>query len=481
MRLTFLFLWLTVVSAFGQDLKIKLDSTAISVEEFQYAALIDSLFLNDVLKPNYKSTSEHAQPISNAQVDTETLKDRLETLNSKTPLSITYSPLLEQLINKYLKNRKTSFDVLMQRSLYYFPLFEQVLDKHKIPLEIKYLAIVESALRPKAKSHAGATGLWQFMYSTAKQQGLEVSSYVDERCDPLRSTNAAALYLKSLHSIFDNWELALAAYNAGPGNVTKAIRRSGGYTNYWNIRPFLPRETANYIPVFLATLYIFEYAEEHGFKPANPQISINETDTIRVQKTIHLEYIEDVLDIETEILTFLNPSYKLDIIPFRKERNYTLRLPAALVGKFVSNEKKIYDYAQQQYDLEEKPMPKFYKMNSKLRYQVRPGDYLGKIANKFNVSIRDIKIWNGMKTDFLNAGDRLLIYTKSLDYQPQPKASISVSSNESQRIHVVQRGESLWTIAQFLPGISVQNLQEWNDIKGGRLKVGTRLIISKSN
>ena len=289
MRLTFLFLWLTIVSALGQDLKIKLDSTAISVEEFQYAALIDSLFLNDILKSNYKNISEHTQPITNAQVDTETLKERLEILNSKTPLSITYSPILEQLINKYLKDRKTSFDILMQRSLYYFPLFEQVLDKQKIPLEIKYLAIVESALRPKAKSHAGATGLWQFMYSTAKQHGLEVSSYVDERCDPLRSTNAAALYLKSLHSIFDNWELALAAYNAGPGNVTKAIRRSGGYTNYWNIRPFLPRETANYIPVFLATLYIFEYAEEHGFKPDNPQISINETDTVRVQKTIHLK------------------------------------------------------------------------------------------------------------------------------------------------------------------------------------------------
>ena len=196
----------------------------------------------------------------------------------------------------------------MERSEYYFPMFEKELDNHNIPLEIKYLAIVESALKPRAKSRVGATGLWQFMFATGKQFGLNVSSYVDERSDPIKSTEAACKYLASLYRIYGDWDLALAAYNSGPGNVTKAIRRSGGYKNYWNIRRHLPRETAGYLPAFLATTYIFEYAEEHGFQPNKHEITYIETDTIRVKKMISLDQVAEVTGIKIEELQFLNPS-----------------------------------------------------------------------------------------------------------------------------------------------------------------------------
>ncbi len=203
---------------------------------------------------------------------TDTLKARLARMNEKTPFNITYNPSLESVIKSFLTRRRDLMQRMITSSQFYFPLFEQELDNQNIPLEIKYLAIVESALNPKARSRVGAKGLWQFMYSTGKMYGLDVSSYVDERHDPIMATKAASKYLAKLYEIFNDWDLALAAYNSGPGNVNKAIRRSGGYENYWNIRPFLPRETAGYLPAFLANMYIFEYAEEHGFKKSRPAL-----------------------------------------------------------------------------------------------------------------------------------------------------------------------------------------------------------------
>jgi len=204
----------------------------------------------------------------------------------------------------------------MGLSKFYFPMFEATLDKYDVPLEMKYLALVESALNPRAKSRAGATGLWQFMYSTGKMYDLDVSSYVDERMDPVASTEAAAQYLKRLYLMFNDWDLALAAYNSGPGNVSKAIRRSGGETNYWKLRRYLPRETAGYVPSFQAMLYMYEYAEEHGFEPQRPKATYYGTDTIRVKKKITLDQIAEVTQTEKEFIEFLNPSYKLGIVPF---------------------------------------------------------------------------------------------------------------------------------------------------------------------
>lgn len=445
---------------------------------------LSELYSSSLYDTIYKSirTLEY-DSIYYPELPTDTLKKRLKILNSKTPFNIEYNPSLESVIKGYLKNRKQSLERLLALSGYYFPMFERELDNYDIPLEVKYLAIVESALKPRAKSRVGATGLWQFMFATGKQFGLDVSSYVDERSDPIKSTEAASKYLASLYKIFGDWDLALAAYNSGPGNVTKAIRRSGGYTNYWNIRPYLPRETAGYLPAFLATMYIFEYAEEHGFHPQKTEFTYIETDTIHVKQMITLDQVSELTGIKMEELQFLNPSYKLDIIPFIEGKNYTLRLPREYIGGFVNNEEKIYAFVKSEFDKREKPLPQFLKTESQIRYKVRSGDYLGKIARRYGVRVSQLKRWNGLRNNNLRIGQRLTIYpTKPV--LPLSKAVAKTSStkpvnNGNTKIYKVKTGDSLWSIAQIFSGVSIQNIKDWNDISGTKLKPGMILVISK--
>lgn len=353
-----------------------------------------------------------------SELPTEVLKERLRKLNEKTPFNVEYNPVLEQVIKSFLKNRRSSLERLMSLSDYYFPMFEQEMSNQKIPLEIKYLAIIESALNPKARSRAGATGLWQFMYATGKSYGLEVNNYVDERSDPIRSTKAAAKYLNELYKIFGDWDLALAAYNSGPGNVTKAIRRSNGKTNYWNLRPYLPRETAGYVPAFLATLYIFEYAKEHGFKPQKRANHLFQTDTIRVKQAIPFKDIAEITGMDVQDIQFFNPSYQLDVVPYVEGRNYAVRLPISEIGKFVANEQAIYSYLNEQKSQREQVLPEVTKgdqyaggkSTKKTIYTVKKGDNLGKIASRHGVSINNLKRWNRMKSNKVRIGQRLTIY-----------------------------------------------------------------------
>ena len=353
-----------------------------------------------------------------SELPTEVLKERLRKLNEKTPFNVEYNPILEQVIKSFLKNRRSSLERLMSLSDYYFPMFEQEMSNQKIPLEMKYLAIIESALNPKARSRAGATGLWQFMYATGKSYGLEVNNYVDERSDPVRSTKAAAKYLNELYKIFGDWDLALAAYNSGPGNVTKAIRRSNGKTNYWNLRPYLPRETAGYVPAFLATLYIFEYAKEHGFKPQKRANHLFQTDTIRVKQAIPFKDIAEITGMDVQDIQFFNPSYQLDVVPYVEGRNYAVRLPISEIGKFVSNEQAIYNYLNEQKAQREQVLPEVTKgeqyaggkSTKKTLYTVKKGDNLGKIASRHGVTINNIKRWNRMKSNKVRVGQRLSIY-----------------------------------------------------------------------
>ena len=353
-----------------------------------------------------------------SELPTEVLKERLRKLNEKTPFNVEYNPVLEQVIKSFLKNRRSSLERLMSLSDYYFPMFEQEMSNQKIPLEMKYLAIIESALNPKARSRAGATGLWQFMYATGESYGLEVNNYVDERSDPVRSTKAAAKYLNELYKIFGDWDLTLAAYNSGPGNVTKAIRRSNGKTNYWNLRPYLPRETAGYVPAFLATLYIFEYAKEHGFKPQKRANHLFQTDTIRVKQAIPFKDIAEITGMDVQDIQFFNPSYQLDVVPYVEGRNYAVRLPISEIGKFVSNEQAIYNYLNEQKAQREQILPEVAKgeqyaggkSTKKTIYTVKKGDNLGKIASRHGVSINNLKRWNRMKSNKVRVGQRLSIY-----------------------------------------------------------------------
>ena len=469
---------------------------AIEVKPFSQehvaATLIDSLWLQEmyhsklydtvqfILKPNQIRVTELVE------LPTELLKERLAYLDSKTPFNVAYNPSLENNIKSYLKRRKSSYSVLMERARYYFPLFEEMLDKYDIPLEMKYLAIVESALKPRAKSHMAATGLWQFMYATGKQFDLNVSSYVDERSDPLKATEAACKYLGSLYRIFDDWDLALAAYNSGPGNVSKAIRRAGGSRNYWNIRHFLPRETAGYVPAFYATLYIMEYADEHGIVAKKNAPVYFEMDTVHIKQQITFQQIHETVGVSIKTLQFLNPQYKLDIIPVVKGRNYALTLPRKAMGKFVSNEAEIYAHAKAAEAKREKPLPKYFEMNSRTRYRVKNGDYLGKIATKFGVSVSKIKRWNGMRSNRLKVGQRLTIYPRNFTGTSKRKTKNKSIKKRIQKplptgpyqLYKVQSGDSLWLIAQKYEGISTQNIKEWNNIWSvKKLKPGLELKI----
>tara|TARA_B100000780_G_scaffold277557_1_gene248555 strand:- start:842 stop:2338 length:1497 start_codon:yes stop_codon:yes gene_type:complete len=493
----FLLLFILSTITFGQvksdSIIVAKDSTKQLQQEDLFTdkgiALIDSLVIEatfnsdfmDEIRQYYIPNTDTIN-ISQVDLDSVILKERLSKINETTPFHLAYNPALEKIIKSYLKHRTKYYPNFMARAAYYFPMIEKYLDQYDIPLEMKYLALVESALKPKAKSRVGATGLWQFMYPTGKQYKLKVSSYVDERQDPIKATIAACKYLNDLYRIFGDWDLALAAYNSGPGNVSKAIRRSGGYKNYWNIRPYLPRETAGYVPAFYATMYLFTYAQEHKLTGNTPEIHHFETDTIHIKRTVSFDQITEQTGIETGMLQFLNPEYKLDIVPYIKGRDYTIRLPKKQADIFLKSEKDLYVLADTDDAKREKPLPQYFEMDKRIRYRVRNGDYLGKIAYKYGVRVSDIKRWNGLKKNNLRIGQRLTIYPKRLRV---PKSSNSskakISSRGTPTIYIVKKGDSLWTIAQKFKKVSVKQIKEWNNIWSGKsIQPGKRLKIFKS-
>jgi len=421
------FIIIVFFTTIGYAITIEKDSTKESLErDYRYfknnlkshqtAKSIDSLWLSELYKSKFFDSTDYIIDIDSigfipdVDLPTEVLKERLAYLNSKTPFNIHYSPELEKLIKYHLQKRRKNLANINGRAEYYFPVFEEHLAKHNAPLELKYLAIIESALNPKATSRVGAKGLWQFMYQTGLQYGLKVSSYVDDRSNPIKSSEAASKYLTTLYNVFGDWDLALAAYNSGPGNVTKAIRRSGGKTNYWNLRPYLPRETANYVPAFYATLYIMEFAKEHNLQINKVQTNFFETDTVHVKRQITFEQINKMLDVDVELLQFLNPQYKLDIVPFIAGENNFITLPTATAARFVGNEEIIYAYAAEEEKKREKPLPQNTVANDRVRYKVRSGDSLGKIANKYGVNVNQIKRWNNLRGNLIKPGQYLTIY-----------------------------------------------------------------------
>lgn len=494
-KLSFVFLLLaqTLIAQSEKDsLIVTKDSVNIIQQEELFTdkdlRLIDSLIIEAQFNsPLMDDLSRYYMPnvdttdVTNIVIDSKVLKERLAVLDAQTPFHIAYNPALEKIIKSYLKNRSHYYPNFFARAAYYFPMIEKYLDQFDIPLEMKYLAVVESALKPRARSRVGATGMWQFMYATGKQYNLKISSYVDERQDPIKATIAACKYLNHLYTIFGDWDLALAAYNSGPGNVTKAIRRSGGYKNYWNIRPFLPRETAGYVPAFQATMYLFSYAEEHNLKGNLPLIRYFETDTIQIKRTVSFDQITEVTGIETELLQFLNPEYKIDIVPFVKERNYSIRLPKKFSSLFLKKESDLYAMAETDEAKREKPLPRYFEMDKRIRYQVKNGDYLGKIAYKYGVRVSDIKRWNGLKNNDIRIGQRLSIYPKTLRETKIATAENVKKTKEKYTIYTVQKGDSLWTIARKFPKVSAEQIKEWNNIWSAKsIKPGTKLKIYKS-
>jgi len=439
-------------------------------------------------------------------------------MDAKSPFNIEYNPGLENLIKSFLKNRKKSFERLMAISEYYFPMFEEALAKKNVPLEIKYLAVVESALNPKAVSRVGATGLWQFMYQTGKQYNLNIDSYVDERSDPLKASDAAAQYMSNMYRIFGDWDLVLASYNSGPGNVAKAIRRSGGQENYWNIRRNLPKETQGYVPAFLATMYIYEYHKEHGIVPNRAIIKHFATDTVAIKQQMSFKQIADLLDIPVAQIQLLNPSYKINVVPNYKDKMHFLRLPADKIAIFISNEDKIYAYVTHESSKRERPFQAYtsakdssrlastgntVKINRTKYHTVRRGDNLSGIAAKYDVSMSQIKKWNKLKTNKVPLGRKLKIVTFDSESiavkdKPQDKSTVlkeskviasasnevqskgDISPNSTPEYYIVQPGDNLGNIAKKF-SVSVTDLKEWNNMEDNNVMLDTKLKILKDS
>lgn len=484
-----------------------LDSIKKTFVKDDLAACVDSLWLKELTNLDiYSNLTEDIQTINidekvDYELPTDLLKARLQEMDEKSPFHIEYNQGLENIIKSFLKNRKRSFERLMAVSEFYFPLFEEAFDKQNVPLEIKYLAVVESALNPKAVSRVGATGLWQFMYQTGKQYGLKIDSYVDERSDPLKASEAAAQYMKNMYAIFGDWDLVLASYNSGPGNVAKAIRRSGGQQNYWNIRKNLPKETQGYLPAFLATMYIYEYHKEHGIKPERAPIKQFATDTVMIKRQMSFKQISELIDIPVAQLQILNPSYKLNVVPAYNDQTHFLRLPQDKMAVFTSNESKIYAYVDREANLRERPFQivrpivtqdsvnTFQRLaQAKVRYyRVKRGDNLSTIAHKYDVAVDDLKKWNNIKGNKVAYGKNLKINGVEADQKSTAVAKVEIDKKGIQKdslatptnsIYVVQKGDNLSNIAKKF-NVTVADIQDWNKLKTKSLQLGTSLQVVK--
>ena len=480
-----IFLWTLLGPLMAQEASVpkKVSIAKPSLEALAFAAVLDSILLASHVVPDPETSYSAQDSVAFFNPPKDSLLNRLALLDQKTILDSRYNPSLEGVIKLYLRSKRVLIQKMLHRSTYYFPLFERELDALSMPMEIKYLALVESALNPKARSRVGATGLWQFMYGTGKMMGLEVNNYIDERQDPLKSTQAAVKYLKKLHGMFGDWNLALAAYNSGPGNVRKAIRRAGGVKDFWAIRSFLPRETAGYVPALLTTMYLFEYAENHGFELPKIATASYATDTIHLKKAISFSQLSKALSLPEQTIEQLNPVYKLGIIPQIEGKPQALRLPSASTTLFIDQQDSIYAAVAAEMALLKKPFPVLQTVGAPLRYRVQSGDYLGKISQRYGLRVSDIKKWNRLSGNNLSVGQRLTLYPKKFPIGAPNSASAggqkstpkTPSIAADQKTYTVAAGDSLWRIAQKVKGVSVDDLKKWNDIWNNQLKPGTTL------
>lgn len=373
--------------------------------------ILERIFFDEALA--WLDTTECTSDTLITELPDSIYKQRLQAL--PFVIEVPYNEVVRRYILRYVKHSPRQLAALQRKAEYYFPIFEDILAKHDLPYELCYMPVIESALNPQARSHMGATGLWQFMPATGKKYGLEINSLVDERMDPIRSTEAACLFLKNLYAIFQDWNLVIAAYNCGPGNVNKAIHRAGGKRDFWSIYPYLPSETRGYLPIFIAASYAMNYAEAHGICPATP-LTTMASDTIVTTQRQHLKQIADNIDIPLAELRRLNPQYPRDIIPGGKA--YAICLPIEKAGLYIDKQDTILAYQAKELIhnrrdeielLHRTSVNGGYSINGVTYYKIKEGDTLGGIAKKFRVSVKQLKAWNGLKSDMIRAGKTLKI------------------------------------------------------------------------
>ncbi|MBQ7812256.1 MAG: LysM peptidoglycan-binding domain-containing protein [Bacteroidales bacterium] len=405
--------------------------------------------------------------------------ERLRQMNSF--ITLPYNSIVKNHIIKYSEKMPNTIGKILGLCDYYMPYFDEIFNKYDMPEELKAMAVIESAMNPLAVSRAGAKGMWQFMYSTAKIYGLHIDSFVDERLDPFKAAEAAAQYLQDSYAIFGDWNLAIASYNCGAGNVNRAIRRSGGSRAFWDIYPYLPRETRGYVPAFVGALYTMKFYKEHGIKPVAVELPAP-VDTFVITKKLHLKQVSELTGAPLDELKNLNPQYRHEIIP-GDSREYILRIPYRYTNAFIDNEDSLYRHKADIY-FNPVTLKKIQDGGDgeMITYRVKSGDYLGRIASRYGTTVAKIKRWNNLKSNNIRVGQRLIIYRGG--NAPVSASTSSSSSSNSQAavsggtVYVVKSGDALSTIAEKYK-VTVAQLKKWNNLTGNNIRVGQKLIVSQ--
>ena len=435
---------------------------------------------------------------------------RLADMNSF--ITLPFNETVRNYIILYSEKMPTKMSSMLALSQYYFPIFEEIFDRYGLPKELKYMAVIESAFNPVAVSRAGAKGMWQFMYNTAKMYGLTINSFVDERLDPVKSADAAARYMRDAYRIFGDWNLAISSYNCGSGNVNKAMRRSGS-REFWPVYNYLPRETRGYVPAFVGAMYAFTYYREHGLVPETDSMPV-QVDTFHIRRMLHFQQVSALTGVSVEMLKKLNPQYVHDIVPGTAKEEYVLRLPYQYTSKFIENEDSVYAYNAKEY-FSPATLQNIAVSGSassqRIAYKVKSGDYLGRIASRYHVTVKQIMEWNYLRNTNLRVGQVLYIYGKFNGPVAQSSGASSKSSAASSSkgsassdgatrasskgsaatpppadsaaegtytVYVVKSGDSLYRISQDYPGVSADDIMKFNGI-GTDIRPGMKLKIPK--
>ncbi len=488
----------------------KLTIILVLVSGNLFAGSHDTLFADDPIARMLDSFAHHSYisripkvpqqrnnlygfaPDSVPRPSKEVVAQRLNMLDAQSPFDLGYIEEVQPYIDLYAYKRRVLVERMLGLSELYYPLFEEQLDKYNLPLELKHLAVIESALNANATSSAGARGLWQFMYGTGKMYDLEITSYVDERCDPYKSTEAACQFLQYLYGIYGDWQIVLAAYNAGPGNINKAIRKAGGgKKTYWEIRPFLPRETQAYVPAFIAAAYIMTYHQEHNLYAIAPRATFYDVDSVNVKQELTFAQVEAILGIPYDQLVFLNPMFKMGVIPVSTGEPFHLILPVEQVGNFVMNEQKIYNLVKTDSAMVAMTVQQIQKTHT-----VKKGEHINSIAKKYKCSVDEIRKWNNLSSNYLKTGQKLVIYTPATvpapvavkKDPPKPTANAGVkdppkptanAGAAQYQYYTVKNGDSLWSIAKA-KGTTVEELKRLNGFSSKVvLHAGDKIKIKK--